>query len=434
MRKSKLLSPTAVLTITLGLICQKTLSSIPEVNSFTLPNGIRVLSLYIRDSNDVSIFTYLPMSLASDGLGQGQWSHLVEHLVIRTTVPFSSQQANAETLPDHMRLDFYGTINNWQEGLSHHAKWLKGVPFTEKILQAEKLNVNSECENIAKNLFTHKFAMAAWAQGYRHGLKHAAFKADVNRASLGEIQEYRDRYLAVLNRAVVCVVGGIDAKTLKPIITEKLGSIQDSAILPKAVKLHHGDHKMTWDLDAKHLVLTWPIPNFAEKDYPALMVAGQWLNRKFFADAELKSLTGMVLAGADLTVPEGSFFYISASLKPEASFDDVHKKLTRHLQTLRSKQAGLLLEAAMIGQQLSYQMSNLMDPAVIKSQAPPNLTLAMIEGNLAIQWAMNELRYGPHRATLAKQLTAVTAQQVSQAATNYLGDDKCSVCTLSFSQ
>jgi len=432
-RKTKLLFRTVILTIILSLICQRALSSTPKVDSFTLINGIRVISLFIRDSNNVSIFTYLPMSLASDGPGEGQWSHLVEHLVIRTTVPSDSQQANAETLPDHMRLDFYGTINNWQEGLSHHAKWLKGVPFTEKNLEAEKLNINSECESVASRLFTHKFAMAAWAQGCRHGLEHAALKADINKASLNEIQEYRDRYLAVLHRAVVCVVGGIDVKTLKPIIIDKFGAIRTNASVPKAVKLHPGEHKMTWDLNAKHLMLTWPIPNFAENDYPAIMVAAQWLNMKFFADAELKSLTGMVLAGADLTVPEGNFFYISASLKPESSFGDVKGKIGRHLQTLRSGPAALP-EAAMIGQQLSYQMTTIMDPTVFKAQAPPNVTLAMIEGNLAIQWAMNEFRYGPHRVALAKQFAAVTSQDVSQAATNYLSDDKCSVCTLSFSQ
>lgn len=426
-------STTAILTISLGLTYHEASAGIPKADSFTLNNGIRVVSLYIQDSNNVSIFTYLPMSLTSDGPGQGQWSHLIEHLVIRTTFPSGSPQANAETLPDHMRLDFYGTVNNWQNGLAVHAKWLKGIPFTEQIFQTEKRNINSECDNIAKNLFGHKFAMAGWAQGYRHGLKHAALKADINKASLREIQAYRDGHLAVLNKAVVCVVGGVDSKTLKPLIAETLGSVQTNASLPEVVKLHPGEHKMTWDLDAKHLVLTWPIPNFTERDYPALMIAGQWLNMKFFADAELKQVTGMVLAGADLTIPEGNFFYISASLKPEASFDDVKKKIDRHLQALRSRESALP-EAAMIGQQLSYQMTTLMDPAIVKAQAPPNLTMVMIEGNLAIQWAMHEFRYGSHRVILAKQLAAVTPQQVALAATSYIRDDKCSICTLSFGQ
>ena len=369
------------------------------------------------------------MGLCSDGPGRAQWSHLVEHLVIRTTIPLGSQQGNAETLPDHMRLDFYGSTDNWQKGLSHHARWLQGVPFTQKSLQAEKTHVNSECDFTAQRLATHKFAMAAWAQGYRHGRKHAALKADIDKATLSEIQKYRNFHLPILNKILVCVVGGIDFQNLKPVITENLGRLKSEAGTPQPVKLHPGDHKMTWDLDAGHVVLTWSIPDFSHEDYPALMLAAQWLTMKFFTDAELKKLTGMVLAGADLTTPEGTFFYISASTRKEASFNDVHAKIEGHLQNLRTPTAPLP-QAAFIGPQLSYQLINLTDPAVAKAQAPPNISDAMIEANIGLQWAMHDFRYGPHRKSLAKKLAKVTPGRLHQAAQRYLTSDKCSACTL----
>ena len=401
----------------------------PQVDNFALANGIRVASLYIADSNNVSIFAFLPMGLASDGPGQGQWSHLIEHLTIRTTVPYASQQANAETLPDHVRLDFYGTVYNWQVGLSHHAKWLKGIPFTEKSLQAEKRHVNSECDVVAKRQATHKFAVAAWAQGYRHGRPHAALKGDINKVTLREIQQYRDQHLAVLDKTVVCVVGGVDAKTIKPIVTEKLGTTSSQAKIAQPVKLHLGNRKMTWDLDARHLMLTWPIPAFAHDDYPALMVASQWLMMKLFMDAELKKLTGGVFAGADLVTPEGNNFFVSASIKREASFDDVRAKIEPHIETLRSGPTALL-ETAMIGPQLAYQLTNVMDPAIAKAQAPANVSAAMIEGNIGLQWGMREFQYGRHRDALAKGLAAVTAEKVHQAAVKYLAKEKCSVCSI----
>ena len=401
----------------------------PLASSFTLPNGIRIVSIYIPDSKNVSIFSFLPMGLSSDGPGQAQWSHLVEHLVIRTTIPFGSQQGNAETLPDHMRLDFYGSIDNWQEGLAHHVRWLEGVPFTRENLHAEKTHVNSECDFVAKRLATHKFALAAWAQGYRHGRKHAALKGNINKVTLNEIQKYRDMYLAELNRVLVCVVGGIDAQTLKPIITEKLGRLKSDAKTHEPVKPHRGNHKMTWDLDASHLVLTWPIPDISHIDYPALMVAAQGVTMKCFSDSELKKMTGMVLAGADLTVPEGNFFYISASIKTEVPSDNAYRKIEHHLQTLRSPSAPLP-EAAVIGKQLFYQLTNLTDPAVVKAQAPANLSDAMIEGNIGLQWAMHDFRYGRHRKLLARKLAAVTPNQVRQVAQKYLTVAKCSICTL----
>ncbi len=398
----------------------------PQVETFTLENGIRVILLYISDSNNVSVFTFLPMGLVSDAPGQSQWSHLVEHLTIRSTVPSGSLEANGETLPDHMRLDFYGTVNNWQEGISHHAKWLNGIPFTEENLRTEKRQVNSECDFVAKRLATHKFAMAAWAQGYRHGQGHAAIKDDVNRAALGRIQQYRDKHLFVPNKIIVCVVGGIDAKTLKPFISKKLGAITSKAKMAEQVKLHPGSREMSWDLNARHLVLTWPIPAIDDTNFPSIMVAGPWLTMKLMSEPELKKSSGMVLAGADLVMPEGNFFYVSAPIKPDASFDDVHKRIDSHLRIL-STETSASTEASLLGPQLSYQLTNLTDPRLVKAQAPPNISYAMIEGNIGLQWAMHDFRYGEFRSILAQRLKNVSGEKVRQAAIKYLTAEKCSV-------
>jgi len=398
----------------------------PQVDTFSLENGVRVILLYISDSNNVSVFTFLPMGLVADATGQSQWSHLVEHLTIRSTVPTGSMEANGETLPDHMRLDFYRTVNNWQEGISHHAKWLKGIPFTKENLQAEKRQVNLECDFVAKRQATHKFAMAAWAQGYRHGQGHAAIKEDVNRATLGQIQQYRDKHLFVPNKTVVCVVGGVDAKTLMPFINKELGTITSEATTAKHLKLHPGSREMSWDLNARHLVLTWPIPAIAETSYPSIMVAGPWLTMKLSADAELKKSSGMVLAGTDLVTPEGNFFYVSASIKPDASFDDVRKRIESHLRILGTETSAST-EASLLGRQLSYQLTNLPDPKLAMAQAPPNVSYAMIEGNIGLQWAMHDFRYGGFRSILAQRLRNVSGEKVRQAAIKYLAREKCCV-------
>jgi hypothetical protein len=341
-------------------------------------------------------------------------------------VPSGSLEANGETLPDHMRLDFYGTVNNWKEGVSHHVRWLKGVPFTKESLRAEKRHVNSECDFVAKRQATHKFAMAAWAQGYRHGQEHAAVKDDVNRAMLGQIQKYRDKHLFVSNKTVVCVVGGIDAKTIKPFINKKLGTITSEAKMAEHVSLHPGSRKMTWDLNARHLVLTWPIPAISDMSYPSIMAVGPWLTMKLMADPELKKSSGMVLAGADLVTPEGNFFYVSASIKPDAAFDDVRKRIESHLRILGSE-TPTSTEASLLGRQLSYQLTNLPDPRLAKAQAPTNISYAMIEGNIGLQWAMHDFRYGRFRSILAQRLMDVSSEKVRRVAIKYLTTEKCSI-------
>lgn len=416
-----------------GLGCRRTTAAQPQPKHLSLANGIRIVVLHVPASKSVSIFTYVPMGLASDGPGQAQWSHLVEHLVVRATVPFGSQQANAETLPDHMRLDFYGTTDNWEEGLSHHARWLQGTEFTEENFIAEKAHVNAECDQLAHNLATYKFAIAAWAQGYRFGRAHAGIKADVDRAALSDIQRYRDERLAVLDRTVVCVVGGLDPRAVLSVVTQRLGSITAEAQAPGPVEAPGGSREMTWDLDARHLVLTWPIPDISANDYPALMVAGQWLTAQLFADEGLKSLAGTALAGADLAVPEGDFFYVSAPLRPMASSDAVRRRFDEHLRSLRSDDMSLS-GTPQIGRQLADSLTRMADPAELKALAPPGISPAMIEANLGLQYAMQEYRYGSHRAALAQKLATITAAQVRQAAQKWLAPDKAAVCVLRPSQ
>src|SRR5689334_13776506 len=103
----------------------------PRIESRTLSNGLRCTVISFARSTNVAIFTYSPLSLCSDASGQAQWSHLVEHLVIRSTIPEETEKANAETMPDHLRLDYYGDLSDWKEGLDHHRRWLEGVPFTQ---------------------------------------------------------------------------------------------------------------------------------------------------------------------------------------------------------------------------------------------------------------------------------------------------------------
>lgn len=400
-----------------------------NVQTQTLSNGLRVVSVYFPGSTNVALFTFLPMGLANDGPGQAQWSHLVEHLVIRSTVPTDLSMANAETLPDHMRLDFYGHAGDWTEGLSHHRRWLEGLLFTEASLSAEKPKVVSECDVTARNFATHKFALAAWAQGFRHGQTRAALKGDVYRASLGEIQQYRDRRLAPLSNVVVCVVGGVEpARALAP-CSQAFGALSSSAAPATAVKPQPGMREMTWDLDARHLVITWPIPTCAAAEFPALLAAAQWLNMQFFSDPTIQKMAGLAFAGADLATPEGNYFYLSASLRPGSTFQDVQARLDHHLQRLVSSGEDLAA-LPQLGRQLAEGLTSVPDPRSMKAQLPAGVTPAMVEMNVGLQWGMSEYRYGLHKAALARGLAGLKTDEVRQAAKHHLAASARSVIAL----
>jgi predicted Zn-dependent peptidase len=416
-----------ILFTVLGVGCRRSSAAPAIVTSTNLANGIRVASVHFPGSTNVSVFSFLPMGLTSDEPGQAQWSHLVEHLVIRSTVAAVSQQANAETLPDHMRLDFYGNAANWKEGLSHHRRWLEGVPFTETSLATEKPKVVAECDFTARNFATHKFAVAAWSLGFRHSAKHVSLKGDVTKAALADVQQFRDERFAVSNKVTVCVVGGVEAKAAFVEAEKQLGGVRLPAKLTPASKVAWTNLDLTWDFDARHLLLTWRIPGFRQPEHAALMVAAQWLTMQLAMDQDLKSQTGMAFAGADLATPEGNFFFVSASLRPRAQVEAVRKAIMKQVAGLASKE---ITQAAMIGRQLAANLTEVPDPQTLKSQLPPGMSPAMLEGNLGLQSGLHEHRYAGHKSELAKALREVTPRKVQEAARTFLTVEKAAACRL----
>lgn len=434
MKSNRALSPVSTLLLPFLLFLflptvRSAESPKPVTEIRQLSNGLRVVTVHFPGSTNANLFTFLPLSLATDAAGQAQWSHLVEHLVIRSTIPENSPQANAETLPDHMRLDFYGNTSNWKEGLSHHHRWLEGVPFTETNLSLEKPRVNQECDYTASNFATHKFAIAAWNQGFRHGQSLVKLKGDVLRATLPEVQRLRDQRLAISNQVTLCLVGGIPPATAFAQIEKEFSRIAlrpppDLRTQPKS-----GNLDLAWDLNASHLLLLWPIPDFKQADHAALLVAAQLLNQSLAADSQLPKEVGMIFAGADLVIPEGNFFYVSASLRPNSKFDDVQKAILDRVQKL-STEPSALFQTPFVAQFLSRQLAEVPSLDEVKSQVPPDTDMSMIEGNLGLRFGMNEHRYGCHRPALSRQIAAVTGAEVQRVTKKYLVPAKASSCSI----
>src|SRR5205814_9574235 len=67
--------------------CSQSSGAPSKPRTRTLSNGIRVAVVPFPNSTNVSLFTFLPMGLAIDTAQRRQWSHLLDHLAIRSTFP-----------------------------------------------------------------------------------------------------------------------------------------------------------------------------------------------------------------------------------------------------------------------------------------------------------------------------------------------------------
>ena len=396
----------------------------PKVTRFTLNNGIRVVSLYVEGSTDVIILSYLPLGLVADGKAKTQWSHLIEHLTLRTTGPIDYPASSAETMADNMRLESIGNTDNWTQGLERHAKWLSGLPFSEESLAEELPKALSEIDVTEARLATHKWAFAAWNQVFRHGETDISMRGDVQSAKLRELQEYRDRHLVQADRVLLCVIGGVDSKTLQPVMEKQLGSINLTAealppatATPEAVK----DRTATWDINVTHYMETYAIPHSEDEDYPALYIANALLNLGLMQDTELKELTGFVLCSVDLVTPEQTYLQVSASLKPDTDIEVVKQRIRQLINRLKQPENNV--QVAMAAPSLSMQFSSPLDIEMMKQQKPAGVSETMMLGNIGLWWGMLEYQYGETLPQLASAFANVSAADVADVVSRYLTEE-----------
>ncbi len=397
----------------------------PEVTRFTLSNGIKVVNLYVENSTFVGICSYLPLGLAADGKAKTQWSHLIEHLTIRTTGAVDFKTSNAETMADNMRLDFIGNTENWTDGLKLHAQWLSGLPFSAESLAEELPKALSEINVTEKRLATHKFAFAAWNQVFRHGETTISMRGDVQSAQLHELQEYRDQHLIQEDRVLMCVTGGVKAETVQSAMEKQLGSIKlTEKTLPPATSTADTakDQVIPWDINVTHYIESYAIPNVEHKDYPALYMASLLLRIACMQDTQLKELTGFIVSGVELITPEQRYLYISASLKPDSDIEKVKERISTLINQLKQPEYNAMVP--MYAMNFSMQLGSPPDLALIMQQKPIGITEDMMLGNIGLQWGMLEYQYGDALSKLAKDLAKVSADDVADVVNRYLTEDK----------
>jgi len=391
-----------------------------QVHRQKLANGIRVTYLHVPGSKNFSMFSFLPMGLAGDDANHAQWAHLVEHLTIRTTIPDQLFDANAETQADHMRLDYYGTIDNWREALSHHQKWLQGLPFDEQTLKVEAPRANSEADSTAANLFSGKFAVAAWNQAYRHRLTHAAVKQDLLDAKLADIQRYRDEHLFVPERTVICAIGGVAPQEALTAISQAMGGLKSAAKTPEPLKkLPPIDATITWDLSSRQLMYCWPVCGLqTPTDYAALQVIATFLTMQASQDAAVAKLCGPIWCGTDLVSPEGPQFSISATLKSgadasalRARFDEYRRLLADSPQPMQS--------ARIIGSQLADTLKPRAFSTLLAQVTDPSQR-KFAEAQFGLMWGTADVRLGDQRDAIIKSLEQLKPQDLQHAVDTYL--------------
>ena len=213
-----------------SLFCPSLTSQEVGWHRYEVAGGVPLAVLYVPDAPRETTFTLLPLGLSADDAGRAQFSHLVEHMLIRATDPDSLRvdgiEINGETTTGALRMDTYAELEQWRAALARHVAWLGTRTFDASVLAREKRRIAGEEASTVPRGHSHKWAAAAWNQVVNHGAAHAAVHGDVAGATLEELRDYVQDHVHIDARVRIFAAGPIEPDQVRAALAELFEAVE----------------------------------------------------------------------------------------------------------------------------------------------------------------------------------------------------------------
>jgi predicted Zn-dependent peptidase len=288
------------------------------------------------------------------------------------------------------------------------------------MLEREKVAVLSELDATVPRGHTHKWAQAAWAQAVRHGLPHAAVRGDVQGATVADVQAYAAAHVGPSPRVRIVCVGPIPIAEVRETLEAGIGKLPaapglEPAAKPAAAAKPKGDLAATWDLDARHYVEWYPLPD----DGPAERAAGAILATALTTALAASGETAF--ATADAVPGMGRLLFVSSSLAKRADPALLRKKIRAAIDGLLAPPPGMpdLATRLRMG---AAEVQGLPDFAAIRKMRAGQPGIEYLEANLVLALVGVEESTGLRGAELRDAFEALTAARLESIAKSALAE------------
>ncbi len=393
---------------------------------FELASGVRLFVLHSAAAPRESIFSFVPLGLASDGPGQAQWSHLVEHMLIRSNDPegFSSGGVtlNGETMASSLRLDTYAEPDQWRSALARHVRWLSTREFDAEVLEREKSNIASEEEITLERGATGKWAVAAWNQIVRCGREHAAVHGDVAGAEVDALAAYVGERVHIGPGITFIAAGPVEPEELRGALEEEFALSEDSGVgkegggrgktVCEASRLFDfGDACATWDLDAWHYLEWYALPARSPEERLAAEIIAERVAASLSASKEPLLAGGRATAGSEIETADGRVLLLSVSVDSGTDIDGLREVLADLLAHCAEDGKGRM-PLSMSIMQMGMQSAVTPNFSALRRRFGSSPAADLVEGQVALGLFSLEARTGIALTDLAGVCQALDPDSV----------------------
>ncbi|HWB21176.1 MAG TPA: hypothetical protein VG711_12830 [Phycisphaerales bacterium] len=253
---------------------------------YTLANGTPVLAVHVDGAARQALFDFQPIGLIDDKPAQAQYAHLLEHMLIRSTergrLNTWGLEINGETTAQTMRLEIFADESRWDEALEKQTMWLREGQLDWKNLDGEKNAIAMEEQTTAASGFTNKFALAAWNQIVRQGLKEAHVHGDAQGGAIEPVLDMVHARRAVGPQMMIGAIGPMDLKDVRETLGKTFGALHAvQATRPAGMAKNSEilkDFRAQWDMPTKHMMRWWKVGEVSAKRIRNLSPAVQKKN------------------------------------------------------------------------------------------------------------------------------------------------------------
>jgi zinc protease len=230
--------------------CKKTISGYGvnlEIQSQTLPNGLRVIMLEDHKAPIISYQTWLRIGSVDELPGKQGISHFCEHLMFKSSPKFGPQpfftlledkgaEINGLTTRDYTVFYEDFTPNLLNQVIDLEADRMANFKLDEDSFSTERMVVLEEIRQ-GLNSPEGKLQEALWALAYkRHPYRNpiGGFAETLMTLSMDTVREWVSRYYQPGN-AVLVIAGDFDSKTTLARIEKAYGPLKGSPVQARVI-------------------------------------------------------------------------------------------------------------------------------------------------------------------------------------------------------
>jgi len=391
------------------------------VRKTVLDNGLTVLTKEVHTTPVVSVQVWYRVGTRNEGPGLNGISHQLEHLLFKGTTNrpiqfgrlFSALGSNSNAFTSYDETAYFGTVgrDKLEALLVLEADRMQNALINAEQLASEKRVVISELQGY-ENSPGYRLSRAVQRAAFPnrpYGLPVGGTKADVQRFTLKQVQDYYRTYYSPDNATLV-IVGDFATEPVLAKVKQIFGKVpQQAKTAPSPT------HSAAAATVKKPIVLRqpgsaalfqvmYPLPNAEHPDVPALDVMDAILtqgrsSRLYQALVESGLASEISAYPAELIEP--GWYSISATAAPGQALSKIEQVLQRSLAELQRRQVTPAeLNRAKTQLQATFTLSN-RDISSQASQLGYNQTVAQ------------DYRYSDRYLAGVSQVTAADIQRVA---------------------